>query len=118
MLTQQFTEKAENKESNREEEIRLKELKKDEAAKIKEETALIKAETAKLRAETARQKAEEAAKRKYQSTANRLGKVLIDSMTRSVGREITRGIFGSLKKCLNNNKTFTLKSLRVEGAIF
>ncbi|WP_024469073.1 helicase HerA-like domain-containing protein [Treponema pedis] len=100
ILTQQFTEKAENKESNREEEIRLKELKKDEAAKIKEETALIKAETAKLRAETARQKAEEAAKRKYQSTANRLGKVLIDSMTRSVGREITRGIFGSLKKML------------------
>lgn len=77
-----------------------KQLSKEEAARIKEEAALIRAENAKARAEAAKIRLQEASKRKTQSTASRLGKILVDSMTRSVGREITRGIFGSLKKML------------------
>lgn len=53
-------------------------------------------------AEAKRIAKEEKAMRKNQTpaqaTVNHLGKVLVDSITRSVGREITRGIFGSIKK--------------------
>ena len=72
----------------------------DIVAKAKEEAALIRAENAKARAEAAKLRLEEAAKRKNQSTTDRLGRILVDSITRSVGREITRGVFGSIKKML------------------
>ena len=88
ILTKQFTEQAEAATRQAEE----KQLAKENAAKAKEEAALIRAENAKARAE--------AAKRKNQSTTDRLGRILVDSMTRSVGREITRGVFGSIKKML------------------
>jgi len=77
-----------------------KQLAKENAAKAKEEAALIRAENAKARAEAAKLRLEEAAKRKNQSTTDRLGRILVDSITRSVGREITRGVFGSIKKVL------------------
>ena len=96
ILTKQFTEQAEAATRQAEE----KQLAKENAAKAKEEAALIRAENAKARAEAAKLRLEEAAKRKNQSTTDRLGRILVDSMTRSVGREITRGVFGSIKKML------------------
>jgi len=96
ILTKQFTEQAEAATRQAEE----KQLAKENAAKAKEEAALIRAENAKARAEAAKLRLEEAAKRKNQSTTDRLGRILVDSMTRTVGREITRGVFGSIKKML------------------
>ena len=96
ILTKQFTEQAEAATRQAEE----KQLAKENAAKAKEEAALMRAENAKARAEAAKLRLEEAAKRKNQSTTDRLGRILVDSMTRSVGREITRGVFGSIKKML------------------
>ena len=96
ILTKQFSEQAEAATRQAEE----KQLAKENAAKAKEEAALIRAENAKARAEAAKLRLEEAAKRKNQSTTDRLGRILVDSITRSVGREITRGVFGSIKKML------------------
>ena len=81
-----------------ERELEEKRLTKEAAAKAKEEAALIRAENARIRAENARQRLEESQNKKQRSKAGRLGRVLVDSMTRTVGREITRGVFGSIKK--------------------
>ena len=96
ILTRQFTEQTEAAARQAEE----KQLARENAAKAKEEAALMRAENAKARAEAAKLRLEETAKRKNQSTADRLGRILVDSITRSVGREITRGVFGSIKKML------------------
>ncbi len=96
ILTKQYTEKSEIEARKAEEKTHTKE----NAAKLKEETAVIRAQTAKARAEAMQLKTEEAIKRKNRTTVDRLGKVLVDSMVRTAGREITRGIFGSIKKML------------------
>jgi len=81
-----------------ERELEEKRLTKEAAAKAKEEAALIRAENARIRAENARRRLEESQNKKQRSEAGRLGRVLVDSMTCTVGREITRGVFGSIKK--------------------
>ncbi|CEM62040.1 MAG: DUF853 family protein [Treponema phagedenis] len=96
ILTEQFNQKTEIVVREAEE----KQLSKEAAAKAREEAAIIRAEAARIRAENAKMRAEEMAARKKQTEFSRLGKVLVDSMTRTVGREITRGIFGSIKKML------------------
>ncbi|MGP1528906.1 MAG: helicase HerA-like domain-containing protein [Treponema sp.] len=94
ILMEQF----EEKKLVAERELEEKRLTKEAAAKAKEEAALIRAENARIRAENAKRRLEESQKRKRQSESARLGRVLTDSMTRTVGREITRGVFGSIKK--------------------